>query len=57
LHIDLYKKILSALQNKSTAQIQAINEYLKSGKFDEDEGFIYIHHSIKLKRVAPDFTQ
>ena len=55
LHIDLYKQIISALESKSTTQIQAINDYMKSGKFHEEEELVNIHHSIKLKRVAPDF--
>ena len=56
LHIDLYKQIISALESKSTTQIQAINEYIKSGKFHEEEDLVNIHHLIKLKRVAPDFV-
>ena len=56
LHIDLYKQILSALESKSTTQIQAINDYMKSGKFHEEERLVNIHHSIKLKRIAPDFV-
>lgn len=57
LHIDLYKQIISALETKSTTQIQAINDYVKSGKFHEEEELVNIHHSIKLKRVAPDFVR
>ena len=56
LHIDLYKEIISALESKSTTQIQAINEYIKSGKFHEEEDLVNIHHLIKLKRVAPNFV-
>ena len=56
LHIDLYKQILSALQSKSATQIQAVNEYIKSGRFREEEELVNIHHSIKLKRVAPYFA-
>ena len=57
LYFDLYKRILRALQCKSASQIQAINDYVKSGNFEEEEILINIHHSIKLKRVAPDFVQ
>ena len=57
LHFDLYKQIISALQSKSTTEIQAINEYIKSGRFHEEEDLVNIHHLIKLKRVAPDFVR
>ena len=54
LHIDLYKQIINALESKSKSQIQSINEYIKSGTFHEEERLVNIHHSIKLKRAAPD---
>ena len=57
LHIDLYKQILGALQSKSADQIQAVNDYIKSGNFHEEEDLVNIHHLIKLKRVAPDFVK
>ena len=57
LHFDLYKQILAALQCKSASQIQAINDYVKSGNFHEEERLINIHHTVKLKRVTPDFIR
>lgn len=57
LHLDLYKQIISALQSKSTTQIQAVNDYIKLGRFHEEEKLVNIHHTIKLKRVAPNFVQ
>ena len=56
LHFDLYKQIDNALECKSTSQIQFINEYIKSGNFNEEDELINIHHSIKLLRAAPDFA-
>ena len=57
LYCDLYKQIIGALQRKSASEIQAVNDYVKSGNFEGEEIFINIHHSVKLKRVAPDFFQ
>ena len=56
LHIDLYKQIINALENKSKSQIQSINEYIKSGNFHEEEDLVNIHYSIKSKRAASDLV-
>ena len=57
LHYDLFKQILGALQSRSESQIQAVNDYIKSGNFHEQERLVNIHYLIKLKRVAPDFAR
>ena len=57
LHYDLFKQILGALQSRSESQIQAINDYIKSGNFHEQERLVNIHYLIKLKKVAPDFVR
>ena len=53
LHLDLYKQVCSALQSKSPSEMQAVNNYVRSGRFKEEETFVNVHHVIKVKRFAP----
>jgi len=54
LYLDLYYQACSALESKSPSDIQAVNNYVKSGRFKEDEHFINVHQAIKIKRFAPE---
>ena len=61
LHLDLYKQACSALQSKSPSEMQAVNDYVRSGRFKEEEHFMNVHQVIKIKRFAPhmrfEFTE
>jgi len=53
LHLDLYNQVCSALQSKTPSEIQAVNDYVKGGRFKEEEYFINLHRRIKVNRFAP----
>jgi len=53
LHYDLYKQVCSALKSKLPSEMKAVNDYVRSGRFKEEEHFMNVHQMIKIKRFAP----
>ena len=53
LHLDLYRQVCRALESKLPSEMQAVNDYVKSGRFKEEEHFVNVHHLIKIKKFAP----
>ena len=54
--IKLHKQITSSLLNGSP-DIELTYQYIRSGKYDEEEDLVLTNRLIKLQEVAPNFVQ